>query len=194
MFWSVFDQAGSTLSLFADRNSDNQVLGYAFPSAWYQSLNPLFIVIFAPVFAALWVKLGDKQPSSPVKFAIGLIGAGVGFWVMAIAAIEADAGQLVGPLWLTFVYLIHTWAELCLSPVGLSSMTKLAPTRIVGSMMGVWFLGASVGNFFAGQMATLYESMPLAQLFGVVSILPVVAGIVMLLLAKRMTAMMGGVR
>ena len=194
VFWSVFDQAGSTLSLFADRNSDNQVLGYAFPSAWYQSLNPLFIVIFAPVFAALWVKLGDKQPSSPVKFAIGLIGAGVGFWVMAIAAIEADAGQLVGPLWLTFVYLIHTWAELCLSPVGLSSMTKLAPTRIVGSMMGVWFLGASVGNFFAGQMATLYESMPLAQLFGVVSILPVVAGIVMLLLAKRMTAMMGGVR
>jgi proton-dependent oligopeptide transporter, POT family len=92
------------------------------------------------------------------------------------------------------VYLIHTWAELCLSPVGLSSMTKLAPERIVGSMMGVWFLGASVGNFMAGQMATFYEEMPLTQLFGVVSILPLAAGVVMFLLAKRMTAMMGGVR
>jgi proton-dependent oligopeptide transporter, POT family len=95
-------------------------------------------------------------------------------------------------LWLTVVYLIHTWAELCLSPVGLSSMSRLAPPKIVGSMMGVWFLGASVGNFFAGQMAAFYEDMPLQELFGVVSILPVAAGIVMLLLAKRMTAMMGG--
>jgi POT family proton-dependent oligopeptide transporter len=194
VFWSVFDQAGSTLNLFADRNTRNELLGFEFPSAWYQSLNPLFIIIFAPVFAALWLKLGDRQPSAPVKFALGLIGAGVGFWVMAVAAISADAGHLVGPLWLVFVYLIHTWAELCLSPVGLSSMTKLAPDRIVGAMMGVWFLGASVGNFMAGQMATFYESLPLAQLFGVVSILPVAAGIAVLLLAKRMTAMMRGVR
>jgi len=194
VFWSVFDQAGSTLNLFADRNTKNEVLGFAFPSAWYQSLNPLFIVLFAPVFAALWIKLGDRQPSAPVKFALGLIGAGIGFWVMAIAAIEADAGELVGPLWLVFVYLIHTWAELCLSPVGLSSMTKLAPDRIVGAMMGVWFLGASVGNFMAGQMATFYETLPLTQLFGVVAILPVAAGLVMLVLAKKMTAMMGGVK
>ncbi|MSO96871.1 MAG: MFS transporter [Rhodospirillaceae bacterium] len=194
VFWSVFEQAGSTLNLFADRNSHNEILGYAFPSAWYQSLNPMFIVMFAPVFAGLWLKLGDRQPSSPVKFALGLVGAGVGFWVMAIAAIKADAGEMVGPIWLTMVYLIHTWAELCLSPVGLSSMSKLAPPKIVGAMMGVWFLGASVGNFMAGQMATFYESMPLTQLFGVVSILPVAAGIVMLLLAKRMTAMMGGVK
>ncbi|MDX2143497.1 MAG: peptide MFS transporter [Rhodospirillaceae bacterium] len=194
VFWSVFDQAGSTLNLFADRNTKNELFGFAFPSAWYQSLNPLFIIIFAPVFAALWLKLGDKQPSSPVKFALGLIGASVGFWVIAVAAISADDGHLVGPLWLVFVYLIHTWAELCLSPVGLSSMTKLAPQRIVGAMMGVWFLGSSVGNFMAGQMATFYESLPLVQLFGVVSILPLAVGAVMLLLAKRMAAMMGGVR
>jgi POT family proton-dependent oligopeptide transporter len=194
IFWSVFDQAGSTLNLFADRNTRNEMFGSAFPSAWYQSLNPLFIIIFAPVFATLWIKLGDRQPSAPVKFAFGLIGAGAGFWVMAIAAVEADAGELVGPMWLVFVYLIHTWAELCLSPVGLSSMTKLAPDRIVGAMMGVWFLGASVGNFMAGQMATFYEAMPLTELFGVVAILPVAAGVVMLLLAKKMTAMMGGVK
>jgi proton-dependent oligopeptide transporter, POT family len=194
VFWSVFDQAGSTLALFADRSTNNQIFGFNFPSSWFQSLNPLFIILFAPVFAALWVRMGQNQPSSPVKFAIGLVGAGVGFLVLAVAAIEAGQGQLVSPLWLTFVYLIHTWAELCLSPVGLSSMTKLAPERIVGSMMGVWFLGASVGNFMAGQMATFYEEMPLTQLFGVVSILPLAAGVVMFLLAKRMTAMMGGVR
>ena len=194
VFWSVFDQAGSTLNLFADRNTKNELFGFAFPSSWFQSLNPLFIFIFAPMFAAMWLKLGARQPSSPVKFAIGLIGAGVGFWVLAVAAIGLGEGQLVSPLWLTAVYLIHTWAELCLSPVGLSSMSRLAPPKIVGSMMGVWFLGASVGNFFAGQMAAFYEDMPLQQLFGVVSILPVAAGIVMLLLAKRMTTMMGGAR
>jgi POT family proton-dependent oligopeptide transporter len=100
----------------------------------------------------------------------------------------------VSPLWLTAAYLIHTFAELCLSPVGLSSMTKLAPPRIVGSMMGIWFLGASIGNFFAGQLASLYEEMPLQHLFGAVSVLPIAAGIIMLLLATRFNRMMGGVR
>jgi len=195
IFWSVFDQAGSTLNLFADRNTDNQLFGFAFPSSWFQSLNPMFIIIFAPVFAGLWLKLGANQPSSPVKFAIGLIGAAAGFWVLALAAIASgEGGRLVSPLWLAMVYLLHTWAELCLSPVGLSSMTKLAPAKIVGAMMGVWFLGASVGNFFAGQMASFYEELPLVQLFGVVSLMPLIAGIVMLLLAKRMTALMGGVK
>jgi POT family proton-dependent oligopeptide transporter len=194
VFWSVFDQAGSTLNLFADRNTENTLFGLEFPSSWYQSLNPLFIIIFAPIFAMIWIKLGARQPSSPVKFSIGLIGAGIGFWVMALAAYRSGDGTLVSPMWLVMVYLIHTWAELCLSPVGLSSMTKLAPVKIVGAMMGVWFLGASVGNFIAGQMASFYESLPLVQLFGVVSLLPVIAGIVMYFCAKRMTELMSGVR
>lgn len=195
IFWSVFDQAGSTLNLFADRNTQNTLFGFAFPSSWFQSLNPLFIIIFAPVFAMIWIKLGPRQPSSPVKFAIGLIGAGVGFWVLAMAGLASGAeGALVSPMWLVMVYLIHTWAELCLSPVGLSSMSKLAPAKIVGAMMGVWFLGASVGNFFAGQMAAFYEEMPLVQLFGVVSFLPVVAGILMFISAKQLTKLMGGVK
>jgi POT family proton-dependent oligopeptide transporter len=97
-------------------------------------------------------------------------------------------------MWLTTVYLIHTFAELCLSPVGLSSMTKLAPARIVGAMMGIWFLGASIGNFIAGQLAAFYEEMPLHQLLGTVSILPIAAGIIMLLLSKRFNTMMGGVK
>jgi len=114
--------------------------------------------------------------------------------ILVPAAQAADAGGvLVSPMWLVMVYLVHTFAELCLSPVGLSSMTKLAPPRVVGSMMGVWFLGASAGNFMAGQMASFYEAMPLDRLFMTVSILPIVAGIVMLALSSRIKRLMGGV-
>jgi proton-dependent oligopeptide transporter, POT family len=194
IFWSVFEQAGSTLNLFADRSTRNQFLGFSFPSSWFQSLNALFIITFAPVFAWLWVRLGSRQPSSPAKFSLGLIGVGLGFVFLVPAAIRAGSGGLVSPMWLMTVYLIHTSAELCLSPVGLSSMTKLAPARIVGSMMGVWFLGASIGNFIAGQLAAFYEEMPLQQLLGAVSILPIAAGVVMLLLSKRFNALMGGVK
>jgi POT family proton-dependent oligopeptide transporter len=194
IFWSVFEQAGSTLNLFADRSTRNELLGFNFPSSWFQSLNPLFIIVFAPMFAWLWVRLGTRQPAAPSKFAIGLIGAGLGFVLLVPAATAASSGALVSPMWLSTDYLIHTWAELCLSPVGLSSMTKLAPPRIVGSMMGVWFLGASVGNFLAGQMASFYEQMPLARLLGTVALLPIAAGIVLLVLSRRFTRLMGGVQ
>ncbi len=193
VFWSVFEQAGSTLNLFADRSTRNVLPGYGeFPSSWFQSLNSLFIIIFAPVFAWIWIALGRRQPSSPVKFALGLIGVGVGFAILVPAAHMASGGKLVSPNWLVTVYLIHTFAELCLSPVGLSSMTKLAPARIVGAVMGIWFLGASVGNFMAGQMASFYESIPLPTLFARVSILPIAAGVVMLLCARTFTKMMAG--
>jgi len=190
IFWSVFEQAGSTLNLFADRSTRNELLGFQFPSSWFQALNALFIIAFAPLFAWLWVALGQRQPSAPTKFAFGLIGVGIGFMILVPAAASVASGGLVSPLWLMAVYLTHTFAELCLSPVGLSSMTKLAPPRVVGSMMGVWFLGASVGNFLAGQMASFYEKMPLESLLGAVSVLPVVAGIVMLIFSKRFNRMM----
>jgi POT family proton-dependent oligopeptide transporter len=194
VFWSVFEQAGSTLNLFADRSTRNEFLGFGFPSSWFQSLNALFIIILAPVFAWLWVSMGSKQPSSPVKFAIGLIGVGIGFIILVPAAQSAaTGGTLVSPMWLTTAYMIHTLAELCLSPVGLSSMTKLAPARVVGSMMGIWFLGASVGNFMAGRMAGFYEQLPLESLFLAVSLLPIAAGIVMLVLAPRFKRLMGEV-
>jgi POT family proton-dependent oligopeptide transporter len=192
IFWSVFEQAGSTLNLFADRSTRNTLFGMNFPSSWFQSLNSLFIIVFAPMFAWLWLRLGSRQPSSPAKFAIGLVGVGLGLAILVPGAQAAASGALVSPMWLVTLYLIQTFAEICLSPVGLSSMTKLAPARVVGSMMGVWFLGSSVGNFMAGQMATFYESStPLAQLLGAMSILPIVAGIVMFLCAKRFTKMMG---
>jgi POT family proton-dependent oligopeptide transporter len=191
IFWSVFEQAGSTLNLFADRSTQNTLFGMAFPSSWFQSLNSLFVILLAPVFAGLWLWLGPRQPSSPMKFSIGLIGVGLGLLVLVPAAQAAMAGSLVSPLWLCAVYLIHTVAELCLSPVGLSSMTKLAPARVVGAMMGVWFLGASVGNFMAGQLATFYEEIPLATLLIRMSVLPIVAGIVMVVCARQFTKMMG---
>jgi POT family proton-dependent oligopeptide transporter len=193
LFWSVFEQAGSTLNLFADRSTRTSVLGRSFPSSWFQSVNALAIVGFAPVFAWTWVKLGSRQPSSPTKFSLGLVGVGLGFLILVPSARIAAGGTLVSPLWLTATYLVHTWAELCLSPVGLSSMTKLAPPRILSLMMGVWFLGAAVGNFLGGQAATLYESMPLAQLFGAVALLPIAAGIVMFAFRRQLAALMGGV-
>jgi POT family proton-dependent oligopeptide transporter len=194
IFWSVFEQAGSTLNLFADRSTRTEAFGASFPSSWFQSANALFIITFAPVFAWLWLRLGSREPSSPTKFAFGLIGAGLGFLILVPAAAASTGGTQVSPMWLVATYLIHTWAELCLSPVGLSSMTKLAPARIASLMMGVWFLGAAVGNFVAGQLAGFYEEMPLTELFSAVSVLPIAGGILLLLLARKFTAMMHGAR
>ncbi|MCC7254296.1 peptide MFS transporter, partial [Hyphomicrobium sp.] len=194
LFSSVFEQAGSTLNLFAERDSRNEIVGYAFPSSWYQSTNPILIFILAPVFAWLWVRLGEREPSSSVKLSFGLLGAGLGFLLLVPAANIASSGTLVSPMWLTATYFIHTVAELCLSPVGLSSMTKLAPARIASLVMGIWFLGVSVGNYAAGQLGGLYESLPLPTLFGRVGLFAVIAGIVMLLLARRFTRLAGGVK
>jgi proton-dependent oligopeptide transporter, POT family len=190
LFWSVFEQAGSTLNLFADRNTRNELFGIEFPSSWYQSTNPIFIIVFAPVLAWLWLRLGSREPSSPMKFSLGLIGVGVGFALLIPAAHLAALGNKVSPNWLLTTYFIHTLAEICLSPVGLSSMTKLAPPRIVSLMMGVWFLGASVGNYIGGQLGGLYESLPLDALFGRVGLFAVVCGLVMLVLSPRFARMM----
>jgi POT family proton-dependent oligopeptide transporter len=193
LFWSVFEQAGSTLNLFADRSTENVVFGVTFQSSQWQSLNAMLIFVLAPVFAWLWVKLGDRQPAYPTKFALGVVGVGLGFLYLVPGARIAATGVKVGVSWLFMLYTIHTLAELCLSPVGLSSMTKLAPARIVGLMMGVWFLAASVGNFLGGQAASLYESLPLPTLLASVAILPIVAGIIILVFRKPLTAMQGGV-
>jgi POT family proton-dependent oligopeptide transporter len=194
LFWSVFEQAGSTLNLFADRSTRNEFLGMGFPSSWFQSMNALFIIALAPVFGWLWVRLGKHEPASPMKFSLGLIGVGAGFAILIPAARIAESGSLVSPMWLTSVYLVHTIAELCLSPVGLSSMTKLAPARIVGLMMGVWFLATAVGNYIGGRVGGLYESLSLPSLFGMVGLFGVVVGVLMLVFSGRMTKMMHGVR
>ena len=188
LFASVFEQAGSTLNLFADRNTSNSVFGFSYPSSWFQSANPLFVIAFAPVFAWLWIRLArqGKEPGAPAKFAFGLLLVGLGFAVLIPAARISEGGTLVGPGWLVLVYLLHTWGELALSPVGLSAMTKLAPVRIGGVVMGVWFLGTSVGNYIGGRVAGFYESMSLPTLFGAVASFAIVAGVVMLMFSGRL--------
>jgi POT family proton-dependent oligopeptide transporter len=194
LFWSSFEQGGSTLNLFAARDTRTSILGWEFPSSWFQSANAVFIIGFAPVFAWLWLRLGPREPSSPVKFSLGLMLVGAGFVVMMLAARAADGGVKVSPNWLLVTYLLHTFGELCLSPVGLSSMTKLAPARVGGLMMGVWFLASSVGNFIGGRLASFYEAWPLAQLFGVVAAFGIVCGVILLTFSSPIKRLMGEVR
>ena len=190
VFWMAYEQAGSTLNLFAERSVNNRVLGHGFPASWYQSLPPLFIISFAPVFAALWVRLGSRNPSSPAKFAIGLALLGVGFAVMIGAAAAAVGGARVRPLWLFVSYLLQTLGELCLSPVGLSAMSRLAPARIAGLVMGVWFLALSVGNYLAGMASSLYEEMPLPKLFTMVTLSALATALLLAALVKPIHRML----
>jgi POT family proton-dependent oligopeptide transporter len=156
VFWTLFEQAGSSLTLFADRNTDLSVFGlFSISAAQTQFFNPLFIVLFAPVLSILWTKLAARgiEPGIPIKFGLALMGVGAGFLLLVWGANFADAGFQMGIWWLAGLYLIHSIAELCISPVGLSMITKLSIARIVGLMMGVWFLSISVAQYVAGIVA-----------------------------------------
>ena len=190
VFWSAFEQAGSTLNLFAERSTRTSILGFDFPASWLQSVNALFIIILAPVFAWLWIRMGRKEPSSPGKFAFGLLFLSLGFALLIPAAGMAASGAQVSPMWLVGTYLLHTIGELCLSPVGLSAMTKLAPMRYAGLMLGVWFLAASVGNFIGGNVAGVYERFTTAQIFTAVSLYVILAAVIMWIFVKPIKRMM----
>jgi POT family proton-dependent oligopeptide transporter len=179
-FWSLFEQGGSTLTLFADRNTDRTVLGFEFPASWLLSLNPIFIIGgLAPAFAWLWVRMGPREPSSPAKFTLGLAFMALGYLLMIAAAFEAERGVLVSPLWLATMFLLHTMGEMCLSPVGLSAMTRLAPARIAGLTMGVWFLAASIGSYIGGRVGGLYDTLTLPQIFGALTVFALIATVLM---------------
>jgi POT family proton-dependent oligopeptide transporter len=194
LFWAGFEQAGSSLNLFARDLTRKSVFGHEFAAGYFQSANPMFIVLLAPAFAWLWVRLGRREPSSPAKFVYGLVFVGLGFLVMAGAArVAAAEGRPVSPLWLIACYLLHTIGELCLSPVGLSTVTKLAPARLVGLMMGVWFLSLSIGNYIGGQVAGKFEVLPLPQLFGTVALTTIVAGLILAALVPFIKKLMGGI-
>lgn len=194
IFWSIFEQAGSTLNLFAQRSTDKNMLGFAVPASWFQSLNSLFIITLAPVFAWLWIRLGRRDPSSPAKFVIGLLGASLGFAILIEPSSRAVEGAMVAPWWLLMTYFFHTSGELCLSPVGLSAMTKLAPARVGGFLMGVWFLSISAGNYLGGRMASLYEALPLPSLFGAVAGFALAAAVLLAFLVRPICRLMGGVK
>jgi len=257
MFWAGFEQAGSSMNLFADRETDRffgpyswmslpvagllvaallvfavwlgrkllrrrdlfalekgialAVLaglvvfsgwlvlqlraGWEMPTSWLQSINPLFIITMAPVFGSLWVWLARRKanPSIPVKFALGLLGLAAGFFVLAWGAANSTGGHLVAPAWLVVTYFLHTCGELCLSPVGLSSITKLAPPGRVGQMMGVWFIGSALGNLIAGLLAGQLENLESQALFAQVAMIVGVGGLVALLLSPFVRRLMGHV-
>ena len=195
LFWGAYEQAGSTLNLFADRFTRLSMLGVSFPSSWFQSVQPIFVILLAPAFAWLWMRLGPREPSSPAKFAWGLVFMGLSFLVLVPAGSMARSGTgiRVSPMWLIVSYFISELGELCLSPVGLSVVTKLAPVRIVGLMMGVWFLSNALGNKLAGWAAGFFSSMPLDKLFGIVAAVTLLSGVLMFLLVRPVRRLMGGV-
>ena len=157
LFWSFFEQAGSSLTLFAKENLDRSVFGWTMPASWAQNFNPVFIVAIAPLLAGLWLKLAIKgrDPSIPTKFALGLAQLGLGFFTLSIGCTHFSDGGIVPLLFIVLLYFLNTTGELFLSPVGLSMVTKLAPERATGMVMGAWFLSISAANFVAGQIAAL---------------------------------------
>ena len=202
IFWAAFEQAPTSLQLFAKDFTDRHFFGWEMPATWFQSINSAFIIIFAPLFAALWVGMAKRgmELSSPAKFALGLALAGVGFLLMIFAAnkVVASGGTvLVSPWWLIVSYLFQTLGELCLSPVGLSSMTKLAPRQYVGQMMGIWFLAASVGNLVAGLVGGHVDPSKLEQtplVFAGTTIALAISTVVLMLMIIPIRRMMQGVK
>jgi POT family proton-dependent oligopeptide transporter len=199
-FWSGFEQAGTSLNLFARDLTNRVVFGWEMPVNFLQSVNPVFIIFLAPVFAWYWQRLGKRNPSSPAKFSLGLIFLGLGFLVLTYATLLAighatfGAGvavHKVSPAWLVLTYLFHTFGELCLSPVGLSSVTKLAPHRKVSQMMGIWFMSISLGNVTGGLIAGNYEKLPLYAVFGAVAATTIAAGLLLMLFIRPLRRMIG---
>ena len=184
IFWMGYEQAGSSLNLFAEQSTNRQITTtWEFPTAWFQSVSPFFIVTFAPLFAWVWVALGKRQPSEELKFSIGLVLTGLGYVVLAYASSLLGGGK-VSMWWLVIVYLLHTWGELCISPVGLSAMTKLAPAKMVSLMLGVWFLSISMGSYFGGLVAGNFEpdQSVLVSIFTKVAVVLIGGGVVLFLL------------
>jgi proton-dependent oligopeptide transporter, POT family len=205
IFWAAYEQAGSSLNLFAERNTNRTVAALipgflqtvvpgglshkVYPASWFQNIQPFFVLLLAPVYAWLWIRLGRREPSSPAKFSLGLLFVGLSFLVLVPAA----SGMNVSPHWLSASYFLSVVGELCLSPVGLSAMTKLAPARAVGFVMGVWFLSISIGDWLAGRAGSLFESMSLQKLFGISGLVPIAAAVVLALLVKPTKRLMSGV-
>ena len=208
MFWALFEQAGSSLNILTDRGVDRSLLGWTVPASMFQSLNALFIFTLAPFFAMLWIALAKRnmEPSTPLKFGIGIIFVGLGFLVL-VAGMESSDGVQTAVIWIILIYLLHTLGELCLSPVGLSSVTKLSPQRIVGVMMGMWFFASAAGNYVAGliakatssnSMSAVNETFDLAQkasfveVYTNVGLMAVGCGIVLALITPILKRLMHG--
>jgi proton-dependent oligopeptide transporter, POT family len=196
IFGTVSEQAGSSMSLFADRLTRTSIFGWTFPSSWFQSVVPLYVIMLSPVLSTLWLRMGDRQPSGPAKFAFSLLFVALALLVMLAAAVAAQGGK-VSPLWLLSAFFFQEIGAVLLNPTGLSLVTKLAPARLVGVMMGIWFLASAVASRIAGFLAGFFDesnTVLIAQYFGILALLMLLSALALALLTPRVRRMMGGVR
>lgn len=195
VFWMIYDQGGSTLSIFADSSAENSILGWHFPVSWYQSVNPILIMALAPVFATLWLALArrGKEPSTAAKFAFGLILVGLSFFLFLAPLAIADGGHKAAALWLVAIYFVQTVGELMLSPVGLSVTTKMAPAKYASQMMGVWFLAVTAGDATTGLLSIAGVDLNKTGVVALEAVLAVAAGLAVWMYRKRVKALMGDV-
>lgn len=195
LFWAAYEQKGASLNLFADNLVRTEIFGWKFPSSWLQSCTPAFVIMLAPLFSILWVRLGTRQPSSPVKFTVGLVFIGLAYCLLVPAAWLTGQGK-ISPLWLVGLYFLEVIGEMCLSPVGLSTVSKLAPVRLLGIMMGVWFLAAAFGNKLAGFLSTFFvvdNNMQLVKLYGGIAVGLLISAGILAVLTPKVKKLMGTV-
>ncbi|OAS83068.1 MULTISPECIES: peptide MFS transporter [Metabacillus] len=194
MFWAIQEQGSTILAHYADKRTDLEFAGFTISPAWFQSLNPLFIIILAPVFAWLWVKLGNRQPSVPKKFSLGLLFAGLSFLVILLPGYLTGSDSLVNPLWLVLSYFIVVLGELCLSPVGLSATTKLAPAAFSAQTMSLWFLSNAAAQAINAQIVKFYTPETEMVYFGVIGGVAILLSILLFALSPKIQGFMKGVR
>lgn len=207
-FWAAFEQAGASLTYFADEQTNRDIFGWTMPASYFQSFNPVFVVAFAPLMSWLWMKLGSKnnEPASPTKQAMGLFLLSVGYLVIALGVRGVEPGVKVSIMWLTGLYFIHSMGELMLSPIGLSMVNKLAPARFASLLMGIWYLSMATANKFAGMLSGLYPEVgkpkifigyqisTMFDFFMLFVIISGVASIILFGLSKWLQKLMHGVR
>ena len=195
VFWAGFEQAGSSMNLFAERDTDRFIFGWEMPTGWLQNVNPFFVIVLAPVFGSMWTWLAyrDRNPSTPRKFALGLMGLTAGMLVLAWGASYAADGTRVSMAWLVVTYFFFTCGELALSPIGLSAMTKLAPDGRLGQMMGIWFIAVALGSLVAGLVAAQLETLSAVTIFTFTAIFAGATGLVALLASPGVNKLMDNV-
>jgi proton-dependent oligopeptide transporter, POT family len=196
LFWAAYEQKGASLNLYAKELVRTEVFGMRFPSSFLQSCTPLFVILLAPIFSIIWVRLGDRQPSSPAKFTFGLLFIGLAFLILVPASYLTGFGR-ISPLWLIALYFVEVVGEMCLSPVGLSTVTKLSPAKLVGIMMGIWFLASSFGSKLAGYFSGFFVAnnpAALMKLYGGISAGLLLSAITLALLTPRIKRLMGSVK
>jgi proton-dependent oligopeptide transporter, POT family len=195
LFWGAYEQKGASLNLFGDRLTSREIFGFSFPAPYLQSLTPFFVIILTPVFATLWIRLKDRQPSSPAKFTLGLLFIGLAY-ALFVPAVMLTAQGKVSFWWLVGLYFLEVCGEMCLSPVGLSTVTKLSPPKLVGIMMGVWFLAASLGSKLAGYLSGFFVDnnyWQLTKLYGGIAIGLLISAAILAVLTPSIKKLMGRV-